>query len=433
MNWSYLKFWEAKKHAASLDDKAVKKFMENIRTRPGNPDSHYLLANFYQERGRYREAIIEYDKVLAIDPRNIKAYNGRGIALDQIGEHLGAQESFEKAIALDDKADYIWNNLCYSLIMQKKYDEAIASCKKALTLNEKNSRMRNNLALAYAMAGLYEEAFKEFVAASNGNKAHAHLKLAEIYFDKAVFEKSLEHYKAALSLEPGSTKAAKGIESAKQLIKIAEAANQIDVEEKVFAEEHNKRMLLINVDKKTITTVDTAKAKEQTDIAQKLYEKGSFDKAKEHFVQAIAFNPTLTPAYKGLAASEALAKIDQAPSIKNTAPVRMAGNKNINNLINRVGIEISNGNGKRYMARDIGKYLKKRGFNVVRLTNADNFKHNTGRIYYEKEYRDVAVQISSRIPEITELKEIPQFTRQRVKVKLLIGQDLIAAQKAYLN
>ena len=49
----------------SKTDSNLSEFFSSIRPSPGNPDSHYLLAGYYQERGQHREAISEFKKVLS--------------------------------------------------------------------------------------------------------------------------------------------------------------------------------------------------------------------------------------------------------------------------------------------------------------------------------------------------------------------------------
>jgi len=44
-------------------------------------------------------------------------------------------------------------------------------------------------------------------------------------------------------------------------------------------------------------------------------------------------------------------------------------------------VEICNANGVRQMAKEVGSYLKNRGYNVVRLTNAGKKIYPRARIY----------------------------------------------------
>ncbi|HJX31412.1 MAG TPA: LytR C-terminal domain-containing protein, partial [Thermodesulfobacteriota bacterium] len=98
-------------------------------------------------------------------------------------------------------------------------------------------------------------------------------------------------------------------------------------------------------------------------------------------------------------------------------------------LLKTVGIEISNGNGVNGMARMIGTYLNQEGIKVVRLTNASNFNHRETTIYYEKGYHESANYLAGCFPTCNNLKEREKLDRPQVKVKILIGKDLIERDK----
>jgi tetratricopeptide (TPR) repeat protein len=436
MSWNSLKFWQTPKQGKAMNDKAVARFLGQIRARPDNPDSHFRLASYYQERGLYREAIAEYSKVIMINPTYIKAYNSKGICHDQVGEHQEAISCFEKAITLDDGLDYVWNNICYSYFLQGHYEKAIAACEKAVSLNSGNIRMRNNLAMVLGMAGYYERAFREFETASGGDKIYAHLKMASIYNDKAMFAKAVEQYKVALSLNPKSEAAQKGLIASGELVRIADAAKIQDESNKRAAEKANKQTGENAIMKTAGTVLDETKAVEEFAFAQKLYEEGAFKEAFRHFEQSYTLNPRLNSATKGMAAAEALTKIAEAPSRKtmiSTTDRKSTYNGSEPSVSGRVGIEVSNGNGKRHMARDIGKYLRNKGFNVVSLSNACHFNYDSGSILYEREYKNIAEEIAERIPQLSEIKEVDKTTRSNVKVMVIIGKDLVAVRQHYRN
>jgi tetratricopeptide (TPR) repeat protein len=224
-DWANFKFWSKGKQSA-MDEKDVNRFVGKIRIRQGNPESHYLLACYHQERGKHREAITEFEKVLFIDSTHVKAYNGKGISHDQLGEYAKAEESYRMALSLDPKLDYVWNNLGYSRVLQGDYVEAIVAFRKALDLNEKEGRIRNNLAMAYAMAGDNEKAFGEFEIAGGADRSHPHLKMASVYYEKAMFRQAIDSYRSALTLNPSSEVAKKGLEASEGLLQIAEVATE---------------------------------------------------------------------------------------------------------------------------------------------------------------------------------------------------------------
>jgi tetratricopeptide (TPR) repeat protein len=430
-NWANLKFWSKNKQTA-MDEKDVNRFVAKIRIRPGNPESHYLLACYHQERGKHQEAISEFGKVLFIDSSHVKAYNGKGISHDRLGEYEQAEESYRLALSLDPKLDYVWNNLGYSYVLRGEYVEAVVAFRKALDLNEKEGRIRNNLAMAYAMTGDYEKASREFEQVGGADRSYPHLKMASVYYEKAMFRNAVDSYRAALALNPSSDAAKKGLEASEGLLQIAEAAvAHKEMEQKLALQEDN---LTDPVIAGVIASAqkDETSALENYQAAVHLYEKGSFREAKKQFTLALSENPSLASARKGLIASEALARISDAASVSrqpvDTLKELAAGTSRKGRTI---GIEISNGNGASHMARDIAEYLKAKGFTVVRLTNADNFNHAEGSIVFEKEYEELAGQIAGAIPHIKDVKQTGKLDRPNVKVKVVVGKDLVSHREEF--
>ena len=225
-----------------------------------------------------------------------------------------------------------------------------------------------------------------------------------------MFQQAIDSYRAALALNPSLEAAKKGLEASEGLLQIAEAAvAHKEMEQKRALQEENLNDPVI-AGVVAAAQKDEKSALESYQAGVRLYEKGAFQEAKKHFTLAVADNPSLASARKGLIASEALARISDASSV-NRQPVdtlkeMAAGTSRKGRAI---GIEVSNGNGASHMARDIAEYLKAKGFTVVRLTNADNFNHAEGSIVFEKEYEELAGQIAGAIPHIKDVKQTGQI------------------------
>jgi len=99
----------------------------------------------------------------------------------------------------------------------------------------------------------------------------------------------------------------------------------------------------------------------------------------------------------------------------------------------KLAIEISNGNGVNKMARMVGDYLERKGFKVTRLTNADYFNYAETKIFYQKEYRNAADQVAEKLPVFRSKEETEKFDRPNIKVKILIGKDLVPHKKSFEN
>ena len=181
-------------------DRVLKNVYLVVKSPGGNPDSHYQLAKYLQMRGRYAEAIDEFNKTVLINPEYIMAYNGMGVSYDMIGEYAKADESYQKALFLDPNADYVLNNLGYSYVMQNKIDKAINTFQQAISINEQESRYYNNLAIAYVYNHQYDKAMD--ACNKGGENIDVHYSIANIYYKKGLFAESKKHFEKIMDIDP---------------------------------------------------------------------------------------------------------------------------------------------------------------------------------------------------------------------------------------
>jgi len=90
-------------------------------------------------------------------------------------------------------------------------------------------------------------------------------------------------------------------------------------------------------------------------------------------------------------------------------------------------LEISNGNGRQGMARQLSRQLRDPGVRIVRLTNEKGFKVRVTRIEYQPAYRTVAERLAQRLGATA-----PVEVRMagRANLRLVIGHDLPPPQLA---
>lgn len=427
-------------------------FLSNVRPQPGNPDSHYLLACYYQERGRHREALEEFKKTLMIDPSYVKAYNGMGVSFDLMGDFSRAIESYKTALQMNPGLDYVHNNMGYSYLLQGNFDEAVTAFQKAITLNDKEKRFHNNLGLAYAEKGEFHLALSAFLIA--GDETKAHLNLANIHFKKGFFEEAQKHYSIALGLNPAHTVARTAIKAADSLARIFEPENKKPMPKALVLPEQPVILPSPSID----STVTSLREKETTEAHPKMSFRGS---GMTEAISQIIDNPEIAALSRyarnarngenGMATvnikREESATLFQLTGLKvEEVPApnylndleelvihkQYPQKKNVNSLKN-IDIEISNGNGVRRMAQNVGEYLKEKGFRVTRLTNDVHFNHTGTKIIYQREYEKAADHISEHLPVCRAKEEAERLHRPNIKVKVLIGKDLIPHQKKFIN
>jgi hypothetical protein len=94
-------------------------------------------------------------------------------------------------------------------------------------------------------------------------------------------------------------------------------------------------------------------------------------------------------------------------------------------------IEVSNGNGVNRMATRMGNYLRNKGLNVTLLTNADHFGYEETKIYYSEPHLHDAYKVAQQIPGWQDMEKVNEFSRQNIKIKVLIGKDLISYDRLF--
>ncbi len=313
------------------------------------------------------------------------------------GMHKQAINEFRKTIYINPQHLNALNGLGISYDLSGDHSRAIEAYQMALQLNPNLSYTHNNLGYSYLMQGNIDEAiasFKQALALDNNREIY-HNNLGLAYFKKGERDLALNEMKS---------------------------------------------------------TGDEAKAHYM--IANLLYKEGDYNQAKEEYTAALRINPEMKQAKTKIEAVENLVKITEPGQpeskvtkvvfkIENPGETLIANQQtNIKKVVFTVedsdrsqndnpagGIEISNGNGVNHMARDVADYLKENNLEVIRLTNAKYFNYLNSRLFCQKEFLSTAQEVNKMIPVPLKIQEVKKLDRPAIKVKLIIGKDLLKHKK----
>lgn len=326
---------------------------------------------------------------------NPEAYYQLGKHYQDRNLHVEAVKEFTKVVYMNPGHAAALNRLGISYDMLGKYGEAIQAYRAALKIEPNRDDIYNNLGYSCLLKGDVEEAVKAFqsAVALNGQKEIYHNNLGLAYARKSQHEMALQEFK-------------KGGDE---------------------AEAHYN-------------------------LANQYFDQGQFDQAKKNYQTALDLKPAMEPARKGIEASDALARIAKegagqpagtsspaatatrvaepkgADKSKPSADIRIAGLEKVKPTGE---VEVSNGNGVGRMARTVGRHLSKSDFKVVRLTNADHFNYRESLVLYRKGYENTAEWIDREVPVALKHREVKSFDRPHIKVKLVIGKDVVPYRKSF--
>lgn len=148
--FSYFNMLDAEKRTEQ-NIKAAKKFWSRVRPVSTLSASHYKLGRYYQEQGKYAQAIEAFTKAVRNDHRYCKAYNGIAMCYDALRRYNLAHDSYEHALHCDPQGAYIYNNYGLSNLLCGNYEKGVSLLHEAVQLSEDNTRIQNNLLLAQGL------------------------------------------------------------------------------------------------------------------------------------------------------------------------------------------------------------------------------------------------------------------------------------------
>jgi tetratricopeptide (TPR) repeat protein/S1-C subfamily serine protease len=115
---------------------AISIYNEIIRR---NPESYAYLnrGKAKSDLGNKQEAIADYDRAIAINPKYAEAYSNRGNDKSDLGNKQGAIADYDRAIAINPKLALAYNNRGNARSALGNKQEAIADYDRAIAINPK--------------------------------------------------------------------------------------------------------------------------------------------------------------------------------------------------------------------------------------------------------------------------------------------------------
>jgi len=154
--------------------------------------------------GKPGEAILYFDKVLEIDPNNVKALINKGVAVASLGEFVDALQYFDKVLEIDPNNIKALNNKGTALIKLsseagpeeiriENLKEALKYFDKALEIDPDYRIAEHNVAFLEYYRYNYPDAMFEAIVRNSQGDLVAYLKHPEVrVLDHEVAEKEIE-------------------------------------------------------------------------------------------------------------------------------------------------------------------------------------------------------------------------------------------------
>jgi eukaryotic-like serine/threonine-protein kinase len=150
------------------------------------------LGTVYTTRGRYEEAVQQFQHAVQLDPTSEDGYRGLASAYEKLGKPLEAEKTYQLAIQMRPQywAGYQWLGSFYA--HQARYSDAAHQLNQAIALAPDDPHGYRNLGGVYILMGEYKKAIESLRRAidlSPTSEAYSNLGIA--LFDLRRFEESV--------------------------------------------------------------------------------------------------------------------------------------------------------------------------------------------------------------------------------------------------
>lgn len=209
LTWQQIGFWQ--------DSEIL--FRHALAVTKNNYLAHYNLAVVLEKKGRFDDAVTEYQAAVRLAPGYAAFHNNLGIARYKNGDLEDAISQYEEAIRLKpDYPDALYN-LATAFYQEGRLDAAIVQFQEVIRLKPDHADAHNNLGTAFYRQGQLDAAIGEYQEAIRlrPDDAGFHNNLGIAYERKGQTDQAISEYQEAIRLKPDDVPAEKNLARALEI------------------------------------------------------------------------------------------------------------------------------------------------------------------------------------------------------------------------
>jgi hypothetical protein len=118
-----------------------------VRSEPESAAARYGIGVVFAKKGLWPPAIASFERAVALDPANMRAWNNLSVAYERLGRLEKGEQAARRAIALSDGTHFrAWYNLATVHLRQERVREACADLEQARAINPEYEKATTLLA-----------------------------------------------------------------------------------------------------------------------------------------------------------------------------------------------------------------------------------------------------------------------------------------------
>jgi tetratricopeptide (TPR) repeat protein len=463
-----LHFQEKYRHKLAIDE-----LKQALQRNPAHFKAYNALGVSFDNLGDHDAAIDSYKLALQIDPKLDYVYNNLGYSYLLKGDPQNAADAFQQAIALNAKEKRYRNNLGLVYVKQDKFELAFeqfraldtdANAERSIAKVMKDlgkGAATENVLLALRSVPRKEDVAQPVTPASTLPDLSAKTPETTPGHDPVARFRSVKNDINTLrDLEMYSDAQDPGVSGRSNAAEEASAGGRDELVAQVKEEPIKKPVINVPPPPTQTNPYEIKIASAPVADLPKEAVAGDKEEVRYYHVSSVTFSRDVEEAKKPAARREKIdcpermvprelreilppqialaSRMDQAeheerilvaassikaggwqsaPEPKRTAEMGM------------VEVEVANGNGVKGSAGKVAEHLRRNGFKVVRVLDAESHDHFSTKVFYYGGNLKEAQRLLQTIPEIASDAELYELESMGSHIRLLIGKDVIERNK----
>ncbi|MEK6645531.1 MAG: tetratricopeptide repeat protein [Candidatus Firestonebacteria bacterium] len=202
-------------------DEAIKDYERIVAANPKNAIAYNNLGVAYLEKEEFDRAMVNFRKAIGLEQDYADAHNNLGNVYYKTGQRKEAYDEYNVAIKLNPEQADAHCNIGDMYLEQGKLDLAEEKYIRVLGLNQNHKKAHSNLGIIYYSKGKVEDAIREFsiTIKLDSNNPDAYNNLGSAYGRKGDLKTAISCWEKALQINPSHKDAKENIIKAKAMLK----------------------------------------------------------------------------------------------------------------------------------------------------------------------------------------------------------------------
>lgn len=164
----------------------IRLWKDVVSKSPNKSRGHFKLGLFLGKKGRFDEAIREFQTTLKLEPNQARVHNNLALIYAYQGKLGDAIKEYQTALTINPKDAVVHYNLGLLFGRIQRLDDAVREFQITLKLNPLDANAHNSLGVIFGLQGRLDEAITEFKTALEIEPDHRNARnnLTQIYKKK---------------------------------------------------------------------------------------------------------------------------------------------------------------------------------------------------------------------------------------------------------